>query len=809
MPVPALIFGTFPLPPQPMSNQTMRRLFTSYFVVICIMSSFILNDGLRTSLAQEISSKETEQFDFANGLFQRDLYDMALAEYKKYIEAFNEGQYSDEAYFGIAECLFFSESYREAGTAYQDYLARFKEGKQLALATLRLGQATFFVDNFDQALETLQSVKQESLAEPFVHSLHFYLGRTYHRKGNNDEAKKYLIMVTQNEKQKKYLTQSTILLGDISQEETKYEEAVQQYDKAYTTTDDPQLKALALYKKAESTFKMENYQEAAAIFKDVFVNYTQEAIAAGALVNLLLSHTNLGQYSEVTKEFQEHQKMLEGKPNIFDAYYISANAYREVSQFDQALATLDQGLGLSSITDEDKNIAQIKKGEILVKSGRFQETIDFLKKLGDSNQQNGDQMMFLTAESHYGLKQYKEAVALYQKIITEFPQSALCDDARWAVALTQRMMGEETEALSSFVQYFEVGTNESNRQDALYNAILLETKLGQQEKAIEHAQTYINTFPQRESSEKVLYLLGQLYKKQQQYDQAIAVFQGYVSQFSESERLPEVYLLLGYCQQTLGKVDEALNSYQNIKEQSANQFYYSGLKNSAMIYISQDQDEQALEMLTQIIENFDEHDLSVSPYLWVLKNYLEKQQYEKVLSLLKKKRPEDLTTKDQAAFAYFEAEGYYHLGHFEKALEQYEAAISLDTEGGYYWLAQIGKASALKAMGSNKEASDILTKIIEENPTDHGLVLRARLGLGEIEETKGNFEGAIKYYMLVSVLYEDPQLVPQALFKAGELLEKQNKKQEALKAFQEIIKKYEENSLSHQAAQRVEILTKE
>ncbi|MDD5439937.1 MAG: hypothetical protein PHS37_07110, partial [Candidatus Omnitrophica bacterium] len=55
------------------------------------------HDGLAVS-----SVSAVEQLDFANGLFQRGFYDMAITEYRKFITLFPKDNYTPDAFFGIA-----------------------------------------------------------------------------------------------------------------------------------------------------------------------------------------------------------------------------------------------------------------------------------------------------------------------------------------------------------------------------------------------------------------------------------------------------------------------------------------------------------------------------------------------------------------------------------------------------------------------------------------------------------------------------------------------------------------------------------
>ena len=59
-------------------------------------------------------------------------------------------------------------------------------------------------------------------------------------------------------------------------------------------------------------------------------------------------------------------------------------------------------------------------------------------------------------------------------------------------------------------------------------------------------------------------------------------------------------------------------------------------------------------------------------------------------------------------------------------------------------------------------------------------------------------------YLQHTVLYEDEVYSSEALFKAGEILLKQTKKEEALSAYEELVEKYPQSTFKGQAEERIQ-----
>jgi len=184
-----------------------------------------------SAYAENSSSKDVEQLDFANGLFQRDLYEMASAEYQKFITFFPESQYLHEAYFGIAEGSFFIKNYKQAIEDYSKYLELFPEGGEMAMVTLRLGQALFLTGEYNEALLNFSDVMVEALDEEFVQVLYFYMGKSYRAKKENKPALVFLEKSAAVSETSQQAVHIFLEIAEILVQEKKYSEAIVYYAK--------------------------------------------------------------------------------------------------------------------------------------------------------------------------------------------------------------------------------------------------------------------------------------------------------------------------------------------------------------------------------------------------------------------------------------------------------------------------------------------------------------------------------------------------------------------------------------------------
>jgi tetratricopeptide (TPR) repeat protein len=76
----------------------------------------------------------------------------------------------------------------------------------------------------------------------------------------------------------------------------------------------------------------------------------------------------------------------------------------------------------------------------------------------------------------------------------------------------------------------------------------------------------------------------------------------------------------------------------------------------------------------------------------------------------------------------------------------------------------------------------------------------ARMQLGDVESSRGNYENAARSYMSVAVLYEDPEVTPRALEHAYEAFQKAGNQPQATKTLSELKTRFPNYSLKGSTA---------
>lgn len=748
-----------------------------------------------------------EKIDFAHGLYQRGLYDMAAGEYQQFIDQFPDSTYVHEAYFGLAESHYSADRFNEAAAIYQKYIDLFSNRDKIHLARLRLGQCLLNTQKFDEAYIIISAISEEGLEEQWLQKKYLLLGQINMAKGQPTEAVKDYQKIGPIEENSPTAVEAYIKLGEILKEAKDYPAAIENFKLAVKHTEDPAVKSLALYRQAETVFLAEDYETSADLFSEVVDIKADVALSEDAISNLLLALFNVPAYNAVVSRYSHYKEFLTPEGRMFDALYVLSRSLKQLGRYNEALNEADNALAIKNINQEQINKATDVKVEILFLSKQYPQVITLINEKWKDQPAYAEKGLFFKAESFYSLAQFQNAHDMYNELLQKFPETTYKNEAFYGLAHAKNVLGKETEAAELFEQYFTAAPDDDKKKEALFNQILLKSKLEQNDKAIKDALQYMSAYPNDDNIDKIRFLLGSLYSKQKQYKEAVAIFQQIVKDDAENPKQDESLFLLAYNLQLDGNVEEAKKYYEQVPHNKENpSLYYSARKNLTLIYIEQKNFPKAVILLKEIINSYDQNDLTIDMYLWLAERSLEAKAYEAVLSVLEKADAKLNTDDDRQAVAYFKAVAHQNQGQCDKALALYDTAIAVNNNSLYVAQSLLGKAQCLAQGQDFAKAKELLDKTLLDFGNEGPVTLKARFEMGNLLARQDKPDEAVKFYMLVAVLYNDPYYCPEALFQAGQIFEKTKKLNDARNVYQEIIQLYTGSHRFEEAQKRLAAL---
>jgi len=753
------------------------------------------------------SVKEIDQLDFAQGLLSRGMYDMAISQYQKFISDYPHSPSLQEAYLSLGEGYFLSQDFNKAVDAFNQFKKLYPNSDQLPVSLLRLGQIDVQQKKYDEALKELTSIDaQKVLKGPMLQSFDFYIGQAYEGHADMTSALDYFQKASQVDGATAYTAYAFEEIGKIQTKGGHYSEALDAYAKALPPAGDNSLKAELAYKSAETQFLSGKYADAIKGFGQVIDQYPSLGFTKDALANILLAYFNLGQYDQLLAEYQKHAKDLKDDDAYYAIHYAAAQGYIELKQYDQANALLDRALAFPALKSQERAKIFIKKADILIRDKKYKDALALLEAYSAQNIDNADENFFLKAQAYYGIGDYDHAFNSYENVYLNFPNSRFAKAALLGEAHTRQETGRYKESEVLFQKYYETQDDASLKSESLYDAVMMALKAEDASGVMARAQDYLKAFPNGEKYGEVLLILADGYGKSNQLGQAVKLLQGYLANPASVQKPNAVYFLLGFDQQSLGNSDQALAAYTQVNNQKEKGDYYSAaLKNMAIIYLSQKKDDQAGIYFDRLISHADQNDLQVKTYVWVCNEYLKVQKFDDVLRVAtqaeKKFPPPSLIEIE-----YFKAEALRSLGKCDEALKAYAVVIASTTKDAFSGSAHIGNGLCLAKANKFDEAKAEFQKPLDENTNDATVTMHARFEMAGVNESKGDLEDALKFYLLVATIYDDNYYCSQSLLRAGKIAERLTHKADALKMYSEILEKYKNSAAAAFAQERVGLL---
>jgi len=756
-----------------------------------------------SAFAQE-SVKVTEQLDFAQGLLSRGMYDMAILQFKKFISDYPQSPSLPEVYLSLGEAYFLSQDFNKAVDTFEQFNKLYPNSDQLPLSLLRLGQIDIQEKKYDDALKELTSIDvQKQLKGEMLQSFYFYTAQADLGRKDTASALSFFQKAAEVPGVLPYSAYAFKEIGKIQSSNGKYSDALDAYVKSMQLAGDDALKGELTYRIAETQFLSGQYADAIKGFGQVMDKFPSLGFIQDALANSLLAYFNLGKYDQLLKEYQKNAKQIKDDDTYFSIHFAAVLAYIELKEYDRANALLDRMLGFPVLKPQERSKIFIKKADILIREKKFKDGLALLEAYSTPNMDNADEVFFLKAQAYYGLGDFDRAFTFFENVYLNFPGSYFLKAALLGQAHARKATGRFKESEGLFAKYYEIQDEPDLKSEALYDAVMMAVKAGDISSVISYAQQYLKEFPEGGQYSEVLINLADSYGKNDQPQEAVNLLQGYLAKPGVSQRLNAAHFLLGFNQQVLGKSDLALSAYNEVDQRKdEGVFYGAALKNMAIIYLSQRKFSQAMADFDLLISKADQNDLQVKTYIWVCNEYLKLQKFDDVLRIAAQAE-KHFPPQDLLEINYFKAEALRGLGNCDEAGKIYDLVSSSAQKNAFTGSAHIGHGLCLAHANQFDLAKEQFQASLDENAQDFTVTVHARFELANLEASHGDFDEALRIYLLIATIYDDEYYCSESLKHAAKIYEHLHHKAEAIKMYTEILDKYKNSQAAGYAKERV------
>src|SRR5438128_7807738 len=195
--------------------------------------------------AAETEAPDRRQLEYANALFTRKMYDLAIPEYQKYLDNYPGEPGRPNAYFSLGECFRNLNKTSSARTNFQKVLNDYGESDFAGPAAYALAEMAFTQKDYGTALPLFHRSAAKSKEPAVALSARYFEARCLEALDHKDEACDIYQQVAEAKNPKPYREDARTTAGAIALARGRKADALKQYEALANETQKPALKAEA------------------------------------------------------------------------------------------------------------------------------------------------------------------------------------------------------------------------------------------------------------------------------------------------------------------------------------------------------------------------------------------------------------------------------------------------------------------------------------------------------------------------------------------------------------------------------------
>ncbi len=750
--------------------------------------------------AREAEGADQRQLDYANGLFTRKLYDLAIPEYQKYLDDYPGRAGRANAYFSLGECYRNLHRDSNARTNLQKVLNDYSDSEFAGPAAFALAETAFTEKDYAAALPLFHRSASRSKEPAVTLAARYFEARCLEALGRKDDAATIYAEVAEAGNPNPYREDARMTAASIFAARGKKVDALKQYEALANEAQKPALKAecavrgglIALELVQADKGKIDNSmaQRAAALFQKGRTLPEAGKFRAIAQVGFRRLQYQTGQYAQLLADYKrEFDKLPEAAQA--EVLLLAANSQRQLDHSKEADALYRQIVSKYPDREEAKDAAYQQLINVY-NSDPFAlaSAADQFLATNPTNER-ADQAKLLKAEALYKQENYTEAASMYGELRSSELSPRLRAEAAYKLGLCHVQTKNIPGVIEAFTYYMQTFPDSPQLPAALAQRALAYEQSKNYGAALTDLNIVLAKYPKAPEREAALQLKALILGQQDNTKGMVEAFRQLLKEFPKSSVAAQAQYYIGKTAFEAKDYKTALTPLNTARQLNKEQYYNLA---SVRIILCQFYLKDRAALTKEVNAFMDESrgaGANVPPEVleWLgIEYYNEKnfQAAEKYLSVLRKI---DNTGNIKPDYLFYLGDAATRLKNLPEAEEAFAKYLQTAKDPA-------GKAKVLLTLGAVKisahkpdEAQKIAEEIMALQPEGR-VNAEARLLAGEVQLERGNFDDAGKAFKGVALLYDDPAITPRALDKAALAFRQAGNTEEADRLSHELRERY-------------------
>ena len=703
------------------------------------------------------------------------------------------------------------------------------------------------------ALEQAQKAKPSSAQQPLIN---YQLAEALLRSGKQAQAKTLFLDLVKQAPQSELADDSLHFAIEAALLSKQLEEAAQlaaRFEKEYPQSGLRLHQELLKGRISDAQGKPEDLQAAVKHFQNVLDQSKLENTQLLARLYLARTHQKLKEYQksiDVLKPYLDDANTDKTTSEYADALILQSNNFNSLQKFpeaeslaktylkqfpnepryDQILANL---IILTSKNDKpaevDQYLAELEKRkpnlDLLIQTYRQ------LAERNYENQQWSRAKKFFTeiverdatspefpaglsglAWSEFQLNEFPAAATHFEQFTKEFPKNPLAAEASYM----QGRSLESDQKLQPAVDVYQQTLKQfAPSRYAMLSGLQAARTLFQLKKIDEVNKAYealLTKFPKPDNLDKILDEWALINYEAEMFDESDAIFRRLVKETPDSDLADNARLSLAESDLIAGKLDAAAKEFDALQasEKSDQKVQEVSLYRLIEINLEQQKWKEVEQFSQDLLKRFPQneyaafarfHQAEAALYL----NQVEAAQKE-LLTLTTKEQTEQLGDRPWYPRVWvLLAETYFRQKKYAEVQKTVDQFRSWDPESPFLYQAEEVLGRSLKNQAKFAEARKVFQKIIDsENSRRTETAAKCQFLLAETLMIQEKFKEALLAYLQVDIQYKFPEWQAPALFQAGMCHEALKEWKQALKTYQDFLKRFPEHELAARVKERIQ-----
>jgi len=738
--------------------------------------------------AEGSAALAADRLKFADSMLARGMAAAAAVEYEALL---GEKDVSKaEVLYRLGECRRQTGEKDKARAAYERVIAEFPESPLLHRA--RFGRAMLLPPA--EAEAELAKLDAGGIADDVKAAALYQLGTLSEKKPNGakEAIERYERLVARYPRHSyaDYARIRTAALLSAQPDIPSHRKALGMY-LDLSASKDPSVAEDALYFAARQSFTDARYEESLTLFRRLKERFPKGRRAADARVSMAWALYCSGRYNDALLTLRAESPAEKGE----DELYLAAASLRMLARHDEAIAAYDAAL---KAHPEGRYAAEewLERLQTLAAMRNHAGVLQALADRPDPPAAVAERAWWIAGESAQAVTNIPLAVQ-YMRLCSSKKDGKNAKEATYTLGWLLSKTGSYKDAAGVFRSVADSWPDDKLVAQSLYAAGDAEARAGDAAAAKRDWTRLLSARPESPYAADALYRRSTEEIRGREYRQARLTLAEFLKRFPSDRRKAEACYFAAFAAERTDDDAEAEKLYRaSLASDPPPEFRRESALALGTLLKRTGRNAEAAEMFSALIKDGAVDRIAADRLAWVADAMLSEGRPDEALKAAEALRRRD---SDQGWNQVAEAEiGSARLakGERDAALEAFRRALRFNSRTTYGAQAALEAGRLESEAGHYDEAKKFLSDAVGRSQSDELLSIRARAytALAANEDSRGNKKGALEYYMIVGSLFDDPAIVPQALWRASRLLAEEGRNGEAEDLAKELKKRYPDSA---------------